>query len=122
MTYFSECLQLKHEIMGNLKSSFLPDLWVKCMHNGDICLGRTYLQESEYKKIKSLQLVCLVTENGLSKQVPFAEITNIAVLKIFTAFEFEKENSIKMTCSGQKTKPFGLVRTLAHQQLKTKMS
>ena len=108
--------------MNKMESSFLPDLWVKCMHNGDICLGRTYLQESENKKIKSLQLVCLVTENGLNKHVPFSELTNVAVLKVYTAFNFEAENIIKKTCNGQRTKPFGLVRTLAQQQLKTKMS
>ena len=108
--------------MSNVKSTFLPDLWIKCMHNGDICLGRTYLQESACKKIESLQVVCLVTENGLNKHVPFSELTNGALLKIFTAFDFEAENQIKKTCNGQGTKPFCLIRTLAQQQLKTKMS
>lgn len=108
--------------MSNVKSPFLPDLWIKCMHNGDICLGRTYLQKSENDKIESLQLVCLVTENGRNKYVPFSDLTNVAILKIYTAFDFEAENCIKKTYDGKKTKHFGLIRTLAQQQLKTKMS
>lgn len=108
--------------MSNVKSPFLPNLWIKCFHNEEICLGRTYLQQCGYKEIKSIELVSLISDKGHSKHVPFSEITNVAVLKIFTAFDFETENCIKMSFNGKKTKPFGLVRTLAQQQLKTKMS
>lgn len=108
--------------MNKIKTPFMPNVWVKCMHNNEICLGRTYLQVSEFKKIKGLQLVCLISENCQTKLVPFSEITKVAILKIYTAFDFETENSIKKTCDGQKTKPFDLVRILSQCQLKTKMS
>lgn len=114
--------EVKHSIMSNIKSHFVPDFWIKCMHNGEICIGRTYIQDSASMKIKSLMCVSLVSENGHTKQVPFSEITNVAFLKIFTTLDFETESTIKKTFNGQKTKPFGLVRTLAQQQLKTKMS
>ena len=108
--------------MSNVQSPFLAGMWIKCMHNGEICLGRTYLQESTSKKVKLLACVALVSENGNTKHVPFSEITNVAVLKIFTAFDFEKENVVKRTYNGQTTRPFELVKTLAQHQLKTKMS
>ena len=108
--------------MSNVQSPFLAGLWIKCIHNGEICLGRTYLHESASKKVKSLPCVSLVSENGHTKHVSFSEITNPAVLKIFTAFDFEKENNVKKTYNGQATRPFELVKTLAQYQLKTKMS
>lgn len=108
--------------MNKVKVSFLPNLWIKCLHNNEICLGRTYLQKSGFKGVENLQLVCLISENGNTRHVPFLEIDNAVILKIFTAFDFETENSIRNATKGQINQPFDLVHILAKHQLKTKMS
>lgn len=97
------------------KHSFFPDAWVKCIHDNKICLGRTYLVNQASGKKK--QMVSLIFENGQFKKVSFSKLTKVAILKVLTIQDFEKENSIS------KSQPkYKLTQTLAICQTKAIMS
>ncbi len=97
------------------KHPFIPDAWVKCIHENKICMGRTYQINDVSGKAK--QMVSLIYENGSNRRIAYQKLQKIAILKFLTIQDFENENSISRSMPKYK-----LTETLAIRQTKVVMS
>ena len=97
--------------MGKIIVSFIPNVWIKCIHNQAVCIGRTYL----HRGVKNtLQMVCLVSQNGHANHVLFAEVSDVSILRIATVCDFD--------IMYQNMESNELTKKLASLQLITSMS
>jgi len=105
--------------MINKKITFVPDVWVKCIYEGKICLGRTFYRKISSKK--ATEMISLISETGEHQHLPFSLVCKVVILKILTVAEFENDFIInsRVKESGGLNK---LSRHLANYQIKSIMS
>jgi hypothetical protein len=105
--------------MTNGKINFVPSVWVKCMYDDKICLGRTFYGKS--KSNKAPEMISLISETGEHQHLPFSLVRKVVILKILTVAEFENDFSVKskVNDSGGLKK---LGSQLAKYQQRTSMS
>ena len=99
--------------MGNINTTFIPNVWIKCIHNNVICIGRTYYRRDSNK---NLEMVCLVTQDGYAQHVLFSKISDASILRIVTVCDFDVFPVVPNENCKQ------LIQKLASVQLNTLMS
>ena len=100
--------------MGKTSVSFVPNVWIKCIHKNIVCIGRTYLQRGVKN---TLQMICLMTQKGHGSHVLFSEVTGVCIIKNFSVCEFDT-----LYPNLQKEDLKELTKKLASLQLNTSMS